>query len=71
MTYAERLAWLDREVEKAFDALEGFLAERKGALDASEKTHEGLPKHLEKYRHRYEIGLNDSVALLRVERGEP
>ncbi len=70
MTYKERLAWLDREVEKAFDALEGFLAERKGALDAGEGIAAGLPKHLEKYRQRYEIGLHDSATLLKVERGE-
>lgn len=70
MTYDERLAWLDREVDKAFDALEGFLAERKGALAATNKIYEGLPEHLEKHRHRYELGLNDSLSMLKVERGE-
>ncbi len=71
MTYGERLAWLDREVDKAFDTLEGFLAERKGALAATNKMCGGLPEHLEKHRHRYELGLNDSLAMLKVERGEP
>lgn len=69
MTYDERLAWLDREVKKAFDVLHGFLAERQGMLDATESTFSGLPRHLEKCRQRYELGLSDGKTMLKVERG--
>ena len=70
VTYDERLAWLDREVTKAFDVLHGFLAERQGMLDASEGTFSGLPGHLEPCRKRYELGLSDGKTLLLVERRE-
>lgn len=69
MTYDERLAWLDREVKKAFDVLHGFLAERQGMLDAADSTFSGLPSHLEECRQRYELGLSDGKTMLKVERG--
>lgn len=70
MTYDERLAWLDREVKKAFDVLHEFLAERQGMLDAADSTFSGLPSHLEECRQRYELGLSDGTTMLKVERGE-
>jgi hypothetical protein len=72
MTYKERLEWLDREVDKAFSALEGFLAERKGHLDADAGYNGvcGIGQHLEKHRKRYELGLNDGRTLLLIERSE-
>lgn len=70
MTYNERMAWLDREVAKAFHALHGFLAERQGLLDASENTFAGLPSYLDEFRQRYELGLSDGKTLLLVEGSE-
>ena len=70
MTYDERLAWLDREVAKAFHFLHGFLAERQGLLDASDNTFAGLPSYLNEFRQRYELGLSDGKTLLIVERRE-
>ena len=72
MTYKERLEWLDREVDKAFLTLEGFLAERKGHLDAYAEANGvcGIGQHLEKHRKRYELGLSDGRTLLLIERSE-